>query len=77
MSSQFFYDGQIERFVVQFIRIMSGYEVEFGQDRTGSKTLQRVPIYYADGSKQVAAILANNSENTMQTVPAMAVYISG
>jgi hypothetical protein len=77
MSSQFFYDGQIERFVVQFIRIMSGYEVEFGQDRTGSKTLQRVPVYYADGSKQVAAILANNSENAMQTVPAMAVYISG
>jgi hypothetical protein len=77
MSSQFFYDAQIERFVIQFIRIMSGYEVEFGQDRTGNKTLQRVPIYYADSSKQVAAILANNSENTMQTVPAMATYISG
>ena len=77
MSSQYFYDGQIERFVVQFIRIMSGYEVEFGQDRTGSKTLQRVPIYYADGSRQVATILAGNSENTMNAVPAMAVYISG
>lgn len=77
MASQFFYDGQIERFVVQFIRIMSGYEVEFGQDRTGSKTLQRVPVYYADGSRQVAAILANNSENTMNAVPAMATYISG
>jgi hypothetical protein len=77
MASQFFYDGQIERFVVQFIRIMSGYEVEFGQDRTGNKTLQRVPIYYADGSRQVAAILAGNSENTMNAVPAMAVYISG
>jgi hypothetical protein len=77
MASQYFYDGQIERFVVQFIRIMSGYEVEFGQDRTGSKTLQRVPIYYADGSRQVAAILAGNSENTMNAVPAMAVYISG
>jgi hypothetical protein len=77
MASQFFYDGQIERFVVQFIRIMSGYEVEFGQDRTGHKTLQRVPIYYADGSRQVATILAGNSENTMNAVPAMAVYISG
>jgi len=77
MAAQYFYDGQIERFVVQFIRIMSGYEVEFGQDRTGSKTLQRVPIYYADGSRQVAAILANNSESTMNAVPAMAVYISG
>ena len=77
MAAQYFYDGQIERFVVQFIRIMSGYEVEFGQDRTGHKTLQRVPIYYADGSRQVAAILANNSESTMNAVPAMATYISG
>ena len=77
MSATFFYDGQIERFVVQFIRIMSGYEVEFGADRTGNKTLQRVPIYYADGSRQVAAILANNSESTMNAVPAMATYISG
>jgi hypothetical protein len=77
MSATYFYDGQIERFVVQFIRIMSGYEVEFGQDRAGNKTLQRVPIYYADGSRQVAAILANNSESTMNAVPAMATYISG
>jgi hypothetical protein len=77
MASQYFYDGQIERFVVQFIRIMSGYEVEFGADRAGSKTLQRVPIYYADGSRQVATILAGNSENTMNAVPAMATYISG
>ena len=77
MAAQYFYDGQIERFVVQFIRIMSGYEVEFGQDRTGNKTLQRVPIYYADGSRQVATILAGNSENTMNAVPAMATYISG
>jgi len=74
---QFFYDAQIERFLAQFIRMVSGFQVEFGADRTGNKTLQRVPVYYGDGSRQVAAILNNMSENSMPTVPAMSVYING
>jgi len=74
---QFFYDAQIERFLAQFIRMVSGFQVEFGADRDGNKTLQRVPVYYGDGSRQVAAILSNMSENAMPTVPAMSVYING
>lgn len=69
---QFFYDAQIERFLVQFIRMISGFQVEFGNN-----TLQRVPVYYGDGSRQVAQIIANNSGSTMPTVPAMTVYING
>jgi hypothetical protein len=72
---QFFYDAQIERFLAQFIRMVSGFQVEFGADRQGNKTLQRVPVYYGDGSRQVAQILTNNSENALPTVPAMTVYI--
>jgi hypothetical protein len=73
---QFFYDAQIERFLAQFIRMVSGFQVEFGQDRAGNKTLQRVPVYYGDGSRQVASILTNVSENSMPPVPAMTVYIN-
>jgi hypothetical protein len=75
---QFFYDGQIERFLAQFIRIMSGFQVEFGADRAGNKTLQRVPVYWGDGSRQVQMIISNNSGgSTMPSVPAMTVYING
>jgi len=74
---QYFYDAQIERFLVQFIRMISGFQVEFGKDRDGNTTLQRVPVYYGDGSRQVAQIIANNSENSLPTVPAMTVYING
>jgi len=77
MSQQFFYDAQIERFLIQFIRMISGFQVEFGQDRDGNKTLQRVPVYYGDGSRQVAQIITNNSENAMASTPAMTVYING
>jgi hypothetical protein len=68
----FFYDAQIERFLVQFIRMISGFQVEFGNN-----TLQRVPVYYGDGSRQVAQIISNNSASAMPTVPAMTVYING
>jgi hypothetical protein len=69
---QYFYDAQIERFLAQFIRMMSGFQVEFGNN-----TLQRVPVYYGDGSRQVANIITNNSAGSaMPPVPAMAVYIS-
>ena len=71
-SQQFFYDAQIERFLIQFIRMISGFQVEFGNN-----TLQRVPVYYGDGSRQVMQIIQNNSENAMPTTPAMTVYING
>jgi len=72
MAQQFFYDAQIERFLVQFIRMISGFQIEFGNN-----TLQRVPVYYGDGSRQVASIISNNSTNALPTVPAMTVYING
>ena len=74
---QFFYDAQIERFLAQFIRMVSGFQVEFGQDRQGNTTLQRVPVYYGDSSRQVQAILSQNTAgNMLPTVPAMAAWIN-
>lgn len=76
MAVQFSYDGQIRRFVIQFIRMVSNFQVEFGKNSDGTRTLQTVPVYYGDVSRQAAMILRNNSENSLNTVPAMAAYIS-
>lgn len=73
--NNFFYDGQIRRFLYQFIKIMSHFQVEFGKDRNGNVSLQQVPVFYGDASRQVAQILKGNSENALPTVPAMACYI--
>jgi hypothetical protein len=73
---QYSYDGQLRRYVIQFIRMMSNFQVEFGKDTAGNRTLQTVPVYYGDQSRQAAMILRGNSENTLNSVPAMAVYIS-
>ena len=74
---QFFYDKQIRRYITQFIRMVSNFQVEFGKDRDGVTALQRVPVIYGDSSRQAAAIIKNNSENSLNAVPAMAVYIDG
>lgn len=76
MAQQFFYDAQIRRFLIQFMRIVSNFEVEFGKGDDGTRTLQRVPVYYGDPSRQAAAILRQNSENIMNAVPAMSAYVS-
>ena len=71
-----FYSGQIRRFLQQFIRLMSNFQVQLGQDRNGTTSLLQVPVFYGDASRQASQILRNNSESTLLGVPAMAVYIT-
>lgn len=74
--SNFFYSGQIRRFLQQFIRILSNFQVQMGNDDEGNAVLQRVPVYYGDPNRQVSQILRGNSENALNSLPAMAVYIN-
>jgi hypothetical protein len=73
--AQYFYDGQIRRFILQFIRYFSQYQVEYGKDANGNPIYYTVPVRYADTNRAASAILRNNSENTLNNVPLMVVYI--
>lgn len=73
---EFFYDSQVRRYLEQFMRLFSGLSVRIGVDERGVETFQRVPVRYGDTSRMVANIMRNNSENFMNSVPAMAVHIS-
>jgi hypothetical protein len=68
----FFYDGQIRRYVTQFMRIFIGFKYQ-----AGNGDQQTVPVMYGDMSRQVAALIKENSENKMPSVPRIACYISG
>jgi hypothetical protein len=76
MAIPFVYDEQIRRYLLQIIRLFDGYQVRVGKTDSGQDILQRVPVRYGDSSRQAAAILKNNSESSMNTVPMMSVYIS-
>jgi hypothetical protein len=73
----FFYDQQIRRYLLQFMRLFSNYQVEFGKDRNGTVIYKTVPCKYGDSSRNVASILRNNSENIMGNIPQISCYITG
>lgn len=68
----FFYDGQIRRYVTQFMRIFIGFKYKAGDGEERS-----VPVMYGDLTRQVASIIKENSENKLPTVPRIACYITG
>jgi len=74
---QYWYDQQIRRYILQFIRLFDNFSVKTGQkDNTDSNTYIRVPVRYADMSRMVAHILRNSSENVMNSAPFMSAYIT-
>lgn len=76
--AMFFYDEQIRRFLLQFARIFSNFEVEYGRNEEGTNhTLVRVPVRYGDASRQAQTVLQQNSASVMPSTPLMTFYISG
>jgi len=70
-----FYEGQIRKFLTQFIRVLSNFSVETGKGRDDQVTLRAVPVVYGDPTRQVSNIIRNNSENALQYAPRIAAYV--
>jgi len=70
-----FYEGQVRKFLTQFIRILSNFSVETGKDAKREVQLRAVPVVYGDPTRQVANIIRNNSENALQYAPRIACYV--
>ena len=76
--ANFFYDEQIRRFMLQFARIFSNFQVEYGRNEEGTEhTLIRVPVRYGDSSRQAQTIIQQNSANDLPSTPLMTFYVSG
>jgi len=73
--STFFYDEQIRRYILQFLRIFSDFSIELAPDENGVVAQKRVPIVYGDMSRMVAQILRNNDQNTSIAAPMFSGYI--
>jgi hypothetical protein len=73
----FWYDGQMRRFLEQIVRAFSGFKVRTGWDANRSPIYQIVPCTMAKTDAMVANILRNGSENSMLSAPQIAVYMTG
>jgi hypothetical protein len=65
----FWYDGQLRRYWLQFGRIFTNFQYESGVGANGTKTLRSFPVSMSIKNRQVGHILKNNSENTMLSTP--------
>jgi len=67
----YYYDGQIRRYITQTVRVLSNFVVKYGDG-----TLHRIPVMYGDADRQVASIIRQNSENAVNSVPRISVYVT-
>ena len=74
---QFFYDAQIRRFLLQFTRIFSNFQIEYGRDDAANPTLIRVPVRYGDATRQAQTVIQNNSSSFLPSTPLITFYITG
>jgi T4-like virus Myoviridae tail sheath stabiliser len=73
----FFFDEQIRRYLLQFTRMISLFQVEYGRNEQGTSDLIRVPVRYGDASRQAQTIMQQNSANSLPSTPLMTFYITG
>ncbi len=76
MAQQYFYDQQIRRWLLQFMRLFGGFSVKMGKDENGADYFHQVPVRYGDTTRISQHILRKNSENTLLSVPAISCYIA-
>lgn len=69
----YWYDGQIKRYLTQLVRVFSNFKVK--EIVKGTSRLNRVPARYGDISRMVAHILRNNSENAVNNAPQITVSV--
>lgn len=71
----YFYDGQIRRYLEQIVRAFSG--IQYETIGPNGKELLVVPCTMASQNRQVASIIRNNSENSINTVPYITIFVAG
>jgi len=73
---QYFYDGQIRRYITQLVRLFSDFSVKVGDTASGEPIFRTVPVNYGDMSRMSSHIIKNNSENVLTSAPFISIYIT-
>lgn len=69
MALDYWYDGQMRRYWLQFCRIFEGFQYESGVGADGTRSRRTFPVKLASKNRQVGHILRNGSENTLLSTP--------
>lgn len=75
MIHQYHYDAQLRAYLIQFVSIFQGLQVQTGKGECDEAQFISVPCVVGNKDRVVAAIFAGNTQNRMFTLPAMSVYM--
>lgn len=76
MITNFYYDGQIRRYMLQFVSIFHGLKVQTGIGECGVREFISVPTVVGNKDRVVAALMSGNTHNRAFAVPCMAAYMT-
>jgi hypothetical protein len=71
MIANYFYEGQLRSYLLQFCNIFTGLQVQTGKGECDVPEFITVPISIGSRDRVVAAIQAGNTQNRPFSVPAM------
>lgn len=75
MIHTYFYDAQLRAYMVQFIAIFNGLQVQTGYGECNEAQFISVPCVVGAKDRVVAALLAGNTQNRMFSLPMMSVHL--
>lgn len=71
------YNKQFARYIGQFMRVLSGFQVQDGVERDGEFLTTRVPVVYGGMSRIVASILNKRDKLNGPVLPLIGVNLQG
>lgn len=76
-SDGYYYDQQLKNYILQFMAVFSGLQVQVGKFNEKEARLISVPVHYGAQDRVVASILADNTQNKPLRLPTMSAYMRG
>ena len=76
-TENYWYDGQLRKYLAQFISIFYGLQVQTGVQACGTPTMVTVPTLIGSKDRVAQAILAGNTQNRTFSLPIMSANIIG
>lgn len=70
----YYYNRQLKKYVIQFMAVFTGLQVQVGKSATQNERLIEVPIRYGHPDRVVSSIIARNTQNAPLRLPLMSAY---
>lgn len=77
MITNYWYDGQIRQYLLQFVSIFYGLQVQTGIGECDVPEFISIPTVIGNKDRVVAALMSGNTQNRTFSLPTMAAYMTG